>query len=155
MRTKCQIWSDQTLSTLYSVGSLLQSPSDVRIQRVSLKQHPQRVFGLIKIISCCVLHVIKCRFWQCPDLILLTFSGVHMWKQLPSAVVRQSKLLHWTPSCWNGVILPWETGQPSPSQPCRFFQSKAESCSRRRQKGWTGDFSPQTFLKTIKKNNGV
>lgn len=31
MRTKCQIWFDQTLSTLYSVGSLLQSPSDVRI----------------------------------------------------------------------------------------------------------------------------
>lgn len=80
----------------------------------------------------------------CDEVPLLTMSRPYspdiFRKQLPSAVVRQSKLFHWTLSCWNGVILPWETGQPSLSQPCRFFQSKAESCSRRRQKGWMGGF---------------
>lgn len=53
------------------------------------------------------------------------------------------------------LILPWETGQPSLSQPCRFFQSKAESCSRRRQEGWMGEiFFHKPFSKRSKRATG-
>lgn len=53
-----------------------------------------------------------------------------VFKQTTNALItqgRDTKLLL-------GVILPWETEQPSLSQPCRSFQSKAESCVRWRQK---------------------